>query len=344
MQQTLLSGSAVRAGSASRSGPALAPALYHGDMQPTVNEQRAVVTVCLMAAFADGAKSEVEREQIRRIAEGLGAGAELDLAGIYQDVLLRRASLDQAASAVSQPETRQLAYEMAVCVCDADGARGEAETEFLERLRTALGLEAGAAQGFAQAADQLAETPIAAPAVNRAEVDSMVLNYSILNGALELLPQSLASMAILPLQMKMVYRIGKAHGYELDRGHIKDFAATLGIGFTGQYVEQMGRKLMGGLLGQLAGGIAGRKVGALLKGIGGAATGMAFSFATTYALGMVAAEYYGSGRTMSMDVLKRAFDAMFNRGQGLASQHSGAILERARTLDAAEIARLVQQS
>ena len=313
-------------------------------MQPTHDEQRAVLTVCLMAAFADGAKSEVEREQIRRIAEGLASGPELDLAGIYQDVLLRRASLEQAAAALTAPEIRQLAYEMAVCVCDADGARGEAETGFLERLRAALGLDPAAAQGFARQADQLAEAPLAAPAVSRAEIDSMVLNYSILNGALELLPQSLASMGILPLQMKMVYRIGKAHGYELDRGHIKDFAATLGVGFTGQYVEQMGRKLVGGLLGQLAGGIGGKKARSLLKGIGGAATGMAFSFATTYALGMVAAEYYGSGRTMSMEVLKRAFEAMFNRGQGLQTQYAGAILERARTLNAAEVARLVQQS
>ncbi|MCK7498350.1 MAG: hypothetical protein MZW92_52755 [Comamonadaceae bacterium] len=54
----------------------------------------------------------------------------------------------------------------------------------------------------------------------------MILNYAILNGALELLPDSLASMAIIPLQMKMVYRIGKSYGYELDRGHVKDFLAT----------------------------------------------------------------------------------------------------------------------
>jgi hypothetical protein len=54
------------------------------------------------------------------------------------------------------------------------------------------------------------------------EVDKMILNYAILNGALELLTDSLATMAIIPLQMKMVYRIGKAHGYELDRGHIKE--------------------------------------------------------------------------------------------------------------------------
>ena len=99
---------------------------------------------------------------------------------------------------------------------------------------------------------------MAAVPVNAAELDKMILNYSILNGALELLPQSLASMAIIPLQMKMVYRVGKAHGFELDRGHIKDLLATMGVGLTSQYVEQIGRKLIGGLLGRIGGGLLGR--------------------------------------------------------------------------------------
>jgi len=64
-------------------------------------------------------------------------------------------------------------------------------------------------------------------------------------------------MAILPLQIKLVYGIGKAYGYELDRGHIKDFAATLGVGLTGQFVEQIGRKLIGGLFRQVGGGLLG---------------------------------------------------------------------------------------
>ena len=58
----------------------------------------------------------------------------------------------------------------------------------------------------------------------------MILNASILNGALELLPQSIASMAIIPLQMKLVYRIGQAHGYESDKTQIRDLLATLGVG------------------------------------------------------------------------------------------------------------------
>ena len=77
----------------------------------------------------------------------------------------------------------------------------------------------------------------------------------ITNGALELLPETLSTMAIIPLQMRLVYRIGQAYGYELDSGHVKDFLATVGVGLTSQYLEQAGRKLLGGLLGRVAGGL-----------------------------------------------------------------------------------------
>ena len=89
----------------------------------------------------------------------------------------------------------------------------------------------------------------AASLVSDAELDKSILNHALLNGALELLPQSWASMAIIPMQVKMVYSIGKAHGVALDPGHIKEFIATAGVGLTGQYLEQFGRKLLGGLLG-----------------------------------------------------------------------------------------------
>jgi hypothetical protein len=42
-----------------------------------------------------------------------------------------------------------------------------------------------------------------------------------------------------------------------------------------------------------------------------------------------------------MDVLKRAFAGMFSRGQALQSQYAGAIEQKARTLDAREVLRLV---
>ena len=306
----------------------------------TPQEQQAVLTLSLMAAFADNGNNDAERTQIKRIADDLGGLSALDISGLYQDVLLGRASLELTASALENPHSRQLAYEMAVCVCDADGQRSTAENAFLLELRSALDLDSASSEAFAEQADVLATIPLAAaasaaPGVDSAALDKSVLNYSILNGALELLPQSMASMAILPLQMKMVYSIGKAHGYELDREHIKDFAATLGVGMTGQYVEQMGRKLLGGLLGKLGGG--------LLGGLGSAATGAAFSFATTYALGKVAQQYYGNGRSIDAAQLKQVFAQMFSQGKQMQSQYRAQIEQKAQTIDVGQIIDMVKK-
>ena len=116
----------------------------------TETEQKAVLTLCLMAAFADG-QDERERAQIKRIADSLAPGSALDLAALYQDVLLKRRTLEQVAAELTTPEVGQLAYEMAVCVCDADGAASAAESAFLERLRAALQLDVEAGGGVRRA-------------------------------------------------------------------------------------------------------------------------------------------------------------------------------------------------
>ena len=174
----------------------------------------------------------------------------------------------------------------------------------------------------------------AAPAVDNAAIDRSILNYAILNGALELLPQSWASMAIIPLQIKMVYRVGLAHGVSLDQGHIKEFIAAAGVGLTSQYIEEFGRKLLGGLLGKAG--------GKLLGGIGSQATGMAFSFASTYALGHLAKRYYAGGRVMSTDLLRQTYQGLLSSGKTLQQQHLGDIRARASTLDAGEVMRMVR--
>jgi len=310
----------------------------------TADQQRAVLTVCLMAAFADGGNSDHERDEIRKIAERLGAGTPIDVGALYHDVLTARPSLQAIAASLSSTEQRQLAYEMAVCVCNTDGATSPAEREFLAGLAQAFGLDAGAAQNYAQQASAVTSTPlsdnaldgalVSAVPADAAELDKMILNYSILNGALELLPQSLASMAIIPLQMKMVYRIGKAHGFELDRDHVKELLATLGVGLTSQYIEQIGRKVLGGLLGKIGGG--------LLGGMGSVATGAGFSFATTYALGQVAKRYYAGGRTIDAAGLQQAFVSMLADAKQIQGKYSGQIAEQARSLDLSKLLSVVK--
>ena len=302
-------------------------------------QQSAILTICLMAAFADGGNDDRERAEVKRIAESLGAQGSIDVAAIYAQVLLTKPDLTVLAAALTTTEQKQFAYEMAVGVCNADGATTDKEREFLRGLARTLGLDAAAAATVTQQADAMASAPlggtvVAAVPANAAELDKMILNASILNGALELLPQSLASMAIIPLQMKMVYKIGKAHGFELDRGAITDLLATLGVGLTGQYVEQFGRKLLGGLLGKIGGG--------LLGGIGSVGTGAAFSFATTYALGQVAKRYYAGGRKIDAAALQQTFTAMLGDAKQLQGQYTGQIAEQARTFDVSKLVSMVK--
>ena len=170
--------------------------------------------------------------------------------------------------------------------------------------------------------------------VPQAELDQSILNAALLNGALELLPQSWASMAIIPLQIRLVYGIGKAHGVELDQGHIKEFIAAAGVGLTSQYLEQFGRKLLGGLLGKVAGKTFGK--------VGAGATGMAFSFATTYALGQLAKRYYAGGRVMSTAVLKDTFQNLLGPAKQMQTQYLPQIQQQAGTLDMGRVMAMVR--
>ena len=311
--------------------------------------QQALLTIALMAAFADDHKADAERETIRHMAQRLDAatGAQC-LAGLYQDVLLKKVSLDTAVQNLQDAGQRQLAYEMAVAVCDADGRQSEPEARFLADLRQRLGLSEAASASIDQAADAVVlagETALApraasnapaagAPNPQDAELDRLILKAAQINGALELLPQSWASMAIIPLQVRMVYNIGQAHGVALDQGHIKEFIAAVGVGVTSQYLEQFGRKLLGGLLGKVAGGLVG--------GLGRAATGMAFSFATTYALGQVAKRYYAGGRQMSTALLQETFQGLMEPAKRLQAQHMPQIHDTARSLDMNKVLSMVK--
>ncbi|WP_116807543.1 DUF533 domain-containing protein [Steroidobacter cummioxidans] len=302
-------------------------------------EQEAVLTIALLAAFADGAKDEREREEIKRIAESLtGEPNAPQMSQLYQNVLLKRVNAAQAAAVLTDPSHRQLAYEMAVCVCDADAATNPAEQKFLQELRGVLGLDTQQAVLVEKDAAALADAPLSntQATLSDAELDKYILNHSIVNGAIELLPQSLATMAIIPLQIKMVYRIGQAYGFQLDKGHIREFLATAGVGLTSQYVEQIGRKLLGGLLGSVAGGLG--------RGLGRATAGAAFSFATTYALGQLAKRYYSGGRQMSTALIQQTYQSLLGQAKQLQGQYASEIQHKASGLDAAQVMSMVKNT
>ncbi len=300
-------------------------------------EKEAVLTISLMAAFADGQKADDEREKIKELMDNLGIE---NSSNIFQKVLLKQVTLPDVVKNIESNEMKLLAYEMAVCIADADGLVNQQEKEFLNRLKTELNLADQSTETVepeaAALAEQRVETTLeqAAPLVDEAEINKMILNYSILNGALELLPQSLATMAIIPLQTKMVYRIGKKYGYELDSGHIKEFIGAIGVGLTSQVLEGYARKFIGGFAKKLGGGLA--------KTIAGTATGAAFSFASTYGLGKVSLIYYSGGRKLDMSQVKGMFGRYKDEGTGLYSKYQGEIQNKARNINFKELLPMIK--
>lgn len=309
----------------------------------TDQERQALLTLAIMAAMADGREDASEHAELQRVAETMSLGGEVSAMTIYQDVLRQRVTVEQAASALVSPEAKKLAHEVCVGVCHADGGLSDAERAFLDTLDSSLGFtpqQSEAAKGFTATAGALAVAPLATisaaepqsrpGAMTSEEQDRVILNYAILNGALELLPDSLATMAIIPLQMKLVYRIGKAYGYELDRGHIQELLATAGLGLTSQYVERVGAGLVGHLFGHgLLGGVLG--------GLARQAVSSGMSFATTYALGRLAMRYYSGGRVFTSQVLKDTYEELLNEAKGLQGQYLPAIREKARTINLSEV-------
>lgn len=309
----------------------------------TEAEQRALLGISLMAASADGNNNDAEREHTRKLIERF-ANPGLNAMELYREVLLHRVNLSQLVQSLT-PETRLMAYEMALGVAQADNHLNELEKSFLAELQKELGLTDAAVNPLRSQAAEIvssalpptlgATTAVSKPAPD-ASLDSTILNTAILAGALELLPGSLATMAIIPVQMRLVYRIGQHYGHQLDRSHIGEFLAAAGIGLTSQVLEGYATKLVKGLLGMAAGGLG--------RGIGGMFTGSAMSFATTYAIGQLAQRYYAGGRTLSGMQMQQTFQSLVADARGLQQQYLPQIQQRSKELNLAEIARLAGKS
>lgn len=148
------------------------------------------------------------------------------------------------------------------------------------------------------------------------------------------MPQSLSTMAIIPLQMKMVYRIGKQYGYELDRGHIKELLTAAGVGLSSQVLEGYATKIFGGLFGKLGG-----KIG---KTVANQATSSAMSFAATYAIGHMAQNYYAGGRTLSGIEMRQLFEQAKTKATELHGKYAGQIQQKSQSIDTTQLLSLVR--
>lgn len=293
-------------------------------------EVRATLKLCLLATFADGENGDAERDRFQRMT-GSMASRDLNFSELYQEARMVRPRVEALAQSMHSAGARKLAYEMAVCICEADSVLREGEKRFLQDLRSALRLTAAESARLLSTAATvaIAPAPLEPPKTDR-ETDAMILHHAIVAGALELLPQTMASLAIVPLQTKMVYRIGNRHGVSLDRQSVGEFMANVGLGLASQVFEGVARRLTRSLGSKEPGG---RREGK----VGGALGDIAVSFAATYAVGHLARLYYSSGRNVDIETLRSRYAALLEDGRALARHYTGEVVEQSRRLRHADM-------
>jgi len=264
-----------------------------------ITDHGPIIAIAMLAVRADGIVDIAEQKAVDTVAARVG---NPDVTRIAQHVAAGQLRLADLASSLSDDEARRVAYEGALAIVNADGSANASEQSFLEELRTALGLSSGEVADITRTAASLAVAPVTeahAGTPPAGPPDEFILQQAILTGALEILPDRLANIAILPLQLRMVYQIGQHHGQKLDLDQVTDLAATFGLGAAAQSLESVAMKLIGGLAGGLLGGMVG--------GASRIATGAVITFSATYALGHAAEQYYAQGRRLGTADLKALF-------------------------------------
>lgn len=298
-------------------------------MQPT--DHPPIVAIAMLAALADGRTDPAEQAAINAFVARIGSPDVSRLALQVTGGQLRVADL---AGKLSDDEARRMAYQTALAVCNTDGLSGPAEQRFLEELRNALGIPAAAVAELNQTATSLAPDVSISSTSTAIPTADLIMQQAILTGALEILPDSLANIAVLPLQLRLVYQIGQRHGQQLDADQIKDLAATLGLGAAAQALEGVMMKVLGGIGGGVLGGLFG--------GATRVVTGAAVTFAATYALGHVAEQYYAQGRNISKADLKALFARFQQEAATIYPRIQQQVQAQAGSLDIHKVLAAVQ--
>jgi uncharacterized protein (DUF697 family)/tellurite resistance protein len=258
-----------------------------------------LIAIAILAARADGSVDGAEQRAIDAVVARTG---NPDVTSLTQQVAAGQLRMADLAARLSDDDARRAAYENALAVIHADGSANASEQAFLDELRAALGFSAADVADAARMAGAMADAHVAETRTGlppAGAVDEFILKQAILTGAIEILPDRLANIAVLPLQLRMVYQIGQRHGQRLDIDQVKDLAATLGLGAAAQSLEGVVMRLIGGLAGGLLGGMVG--------GATRIAAGAVITFSATYALGHAAEQYYAQGRRLSADDLRALF-------------------------------------
>ncbi|MBX2799325.1 MAG: hypothetical protein KTR31_16740 [Myxococcales bacterium] len=235
-------------------------------------------------ARADGHLDEREIETLRQM---LGARADAMESLLADDV-----DVQTELDLLSDEERRRL-YQSAFALTHADGHAATAEVALLKQIVPDEGEEGTLQQVMGEVLDTVVPTrllPIADPVQRDSEIIEDTMKYAFLAAVAGAMPLPgvgvLADLAVISIQTKLVHDIGQYCGHSLDRAAIRGFVVAA-AGSTGLRIA----------INNLARFVPGW----------GSAVGATTSFASTYAIGMVAKHHFEGDRGLDTSELRGLF-------------------------------------
>jgi uncharacterized protein (DUF697 family) len=274
-------------------------------------ESVASLKVLVCVAKADRAITTEERavldEAVRNAKLPGSLSAQTLLDGNYDfDTLLRE---------ITSQEGKDATFSSAFAMAYADRNCDPAEQALLDKIEKAFVVPKEKKGMFSRLFEEARDTmslssitPIADPKARQKEINEDVLKYSILSAVLGLNPIPVVSIAtdvaVVGLQAKMFRDIGQYWGRETSKDTVKQVMGGVGVGTGARIAVNNLAKFLPGL---------------------GSVVAATTNFASTWALGKVANQYWESGGKADMKMLKELFVKSKDEGKTAYQQHKAEI-------------------
>ncbi|WP_247216403.1 hypothetical protein [Synechococcus sp. C9] len=294
-------------------------------------EALAGIKVLIFMARADGIFRAEEEQILLETYETLGLPPEVSLLDLVREDI----DLEAELAHITTPAAREQVYAAALALACADRNRSPEEREVLARIKNAFAVATPKTDLLQRFMDDTRNTllpaeiaPISDPAERDKTIEQVIQNYAIFTAVLGAFPipgvALVVDIAILTFQLKMIEEIGRYWGYTTNR---RD-AELLRDGMVGGMGVSLFR-------------IAISNAVKLIPGWG-SVVGASLSYASTWAFGKVANQYYASGGKLDAQALQAAFKQARKEGEKIYEQNKAEIAKK-QEVYASQITELNEQ-
>ncbi|MBF2098364.1 MAG: DUF697 domain-containing protein [Gloeomargaritaceae cyanobacterium C42_A2020_066] len=285
-------------------------------MSLSYDEALASFKVLVCVAMADGILRDEEQQVLAEAWEQARFPEPLTLEAILAEAI----DLETELLKITTPAGRDYTFSAALMLASIDRNRAPEETALLHQIQAGLGLEpevAGRLQGWLQDVRRTLlpayVQPVADPKERATRIRALIRNYSIWSATLGAFPvpgvSVVTDMVVVAFQVKMIEEIGRLWGSEVSRMDAQSLQEAVigGVGITGLRMAISNVLKLVPVVGSVVGGST--------------------AFATTWAFGRVADQYFASGGQLDQATLQSAFRLARKEGEAVYQQEREAITQ-----------------